>query len=1389
MTNKWMMNRAGLLNFWYYDEEIFDFSDGKLLLRGSNGSGKSVTMQSFLPVLLDGKKSPDRLDPFGSKARRMEDYLLGEKEVVDRDERTGYLFIEYKKGKSDQYITTGIGLQAKRNKPMKFWGFVITDNRRIGDELKLYKSEKSGGETQKIPRSRIELETVIGEGGHVVQTQKEYMALVNKYIFGFDTLDAYEDLIKLLIQLRSPKLSKDFRPTVIYEILEAALPPLTDDDLRHLSDTIEQMDQTKQQIEQLEREWQAIQKVNRAYDQYNQRRIADQGQEWLRSIKKFDDEGQALNSLQKEKKKLEQDIANTVHEKQQLDQQQEVFQKKQERLKSHKIWDLEKELRDKTLELTEEGQKLDKLENQVSELKMKEVQLREKQNRSEAKTNELEEEIQNQLEDMAYSAEQSSFTKHEMNVEDYSRVREQQFDFTIWKKETSSHLKEVDEMVEHFRSFQRLKEDYEAKDLERAEEQRMLDEKLQEEREWIRLFEEDIEKKRAEIHEWVQGIEWLTEADQRLQQSSRTLHTLYKRTNYDEVKAPFREAYFAFEDAERERRSTLTFQKNQLEEQRVEKEAELQQWREKKDPEPEMSQVTKLAREQFRQKGHSFVPLYAAVEFQEHVPNDVKQRIEGILLETGMLDALIMNEEVEMMHDRMLTPNPVFFQQTLADYLKPDPEVSSYVSPERVDEVLRSIVVHQEEGNTVIHEDGHYQIGIVKGHSLPYKEVRFIGRSARKRYRNEKIAEIETELTELTVKIGEILVGIQKINERMALAKEKMDRFPIDEDLQESYRQVEKTRFLVTQHQQQVEKLDQQVKAIYKKYQEKKYVIDERARLFDLEKTLDAYLYAKEEMSRYKDDLFGVEKWHTEWINEVRRVRELTEQVEDVSGRVDELRGDMNITNDLVERLNQHVFEIEEQLKQEGAENIRQQINDVEDALSKITIQLKEANRRLPEKETALEYVQRDIKTQDDRCEFWRKIESAWEQSFTQEVEYQFVFSKEEAEGVSELELAKRAAHEFASLITEKDSSRIDGQLTSTYYAQSSDLMEYRMKDYHDYSVVPEWMTDYIDDEYKPFIEQWRQKSNRRMIDLDYQGKRVNPYYIQDVIEKDRERQENLLNDQDEELYEDILFKSVGSKLRSRIRRAKIWTKKMNHLMETRDTSSGLTFSIRWKPRTADVEEELDTKDLVDLLMQDARLLKEEDLQKITGHFRSKIANAKQLLDTKTEGQTLLQVLKEVLDYRKWFSFVLSYRRENEPKRELTNHAFYQFSGGEKAMAMYIPLFTACYSRYQEADDAAPYIITLDEAFAGVDENNIREMFEIVEHLGFNYMMNSQVLWGDYDTISSLAICELVRPKNADFVSVIHYNWDGKKLAVSDFETDDADSKESTEVITGEPLI
>ncbi|WP_243141103.1 MULTISPECIES: hypothetical protein [unclassified Lactonifactor] len=91
MSGRWKMNRIGFVNFWLYDEEIIDLTDGKLLLRGQNGSGKSITTQSFIPFILDGDRTPSRLDPFGSSDRRMEYYFLGEE---GKEEATGYLFLE-----------------------------------------------------------------------------------------------------------------------------------------------------------------------------------------------------------------------------------------------------------------------------------------------------------------------------------------------------------------------------------------------------------------------------------------------------------------------------------------------------------------------------------------------------------------------------------------------------------------------------------------------------------------------------------------------------------------------------------------------------------------------------------------------------------------------------------------------------------------------------------------------------------------------------------------------------------------------------------------------------------------------------------------------------------------------------------------------------------------------------------------------------------------------------------------------------------------------------------------------------------------------------------------------------------------------------------------------
>lgn len=142
--------------------------------------------------------------------------------------------------------------------------------------------------------------------------------------------------------------------------------------------------------------------------------------------------------------------------------------------------------------------------------------------------------------------------------------------------------------------------------------------------------------------------------------------------------------------------------------------------------------------------------------------------------------------------------------------------------------------------------------------------------------------------------------------------------------------------------------------------------------------------------------------------------------------------------------------------------------------------------------------------------------------------------------------------------------------------------------------------------------------------------------------------------------------------------------------------------------------------------------------------------------------QSFHAIMREVLDYRQWFEFQLECQKTGEKRRELTDRVFFTFSGGEKAMAMYVPLFSAVVAKYAGARQDAPRLISLDEAFAGVDEMNIRDMFRLMVEFDFNFMINSQILWGDYDTVPALAIYQLVRPENAKYVTVIPYIWNGK---------------------------
>ena len=166
-------------------------------------------------------------------------------------------------------------------------------------------------------------------------------------------------------------------------------------------------------------------------------------------------------------------------------------------------------------------------------------------------------------------------------------------------------------------------------------------------------------------------------------------------------------------------------------------------------------------------------------------------------------------------------------------------------------------------------------------------------------------------------------------------------------------------------------------------------------------------------------------------------------------------------------------------------------------------------------------------------------------------------------------------------------------------------------------------------------------------------------------------------------------------------------------------------------------------------------------MKKITDHFGAKVKEGIRNYEGTSEARNYHTIIQEVLDYRKWYEFKLSFEKKNERKKELTNNEFFRFSGGEKAMSMYIPLFSAVYARYENASKDCPRIISMDEAFAGVDEDNIRDMFRLLDELDLDFIINSQVLWGDYDTVKDLAISEIIREENDTTVLVLRYHWNG----------------------------
>lgn len=1355
--SSWEINRVGLINFWYYDEEYFDFADGKLLLRGSNGSGKSVTMQSLIPVLLDGKTASYRLDSFGSRARRMEDYLLGEESVTKKNERTGYLFIEYKKKEHDIYFTTGIGLQAKRGKGLQTWYFALTDNRRIKYDFSLF--EDLGGDNLQ-PLSKRRLSNRIASGGIVLNSQKEYQELVNQRIFGFATLEDFNNCIKLLIQLRSPKLSKEFNPTAIFEILTNALPTLKEEDLQPVSNTLEQIDSSRLKLEQLEREERALTKLNKAYETLYTDKLRNIAKKWLDNKASTDKKQKELGGKRTEETELKQEQTRLEDELQTIRMNLDLWREENEELSKHQVFQLISE-EEKIKEALVKGEKaIEKLEKQLKQKEGYIFAITKKTEALEIEMADLKQELTELLNEMEDHAETAGYlVQHQVHMGSYNRSKDRPA-LAYWRKQNKVNSYHLQICIEKLKDLQR-----EINELKRIDGElgRSLEERDQHTKKihhWQQIFVDERAKVEAKLIEWRKDLPF--EFDSSIfNEVLHNLESIYEGFNrFDDILKPLYKVINEEEQRLTRKIIPIDSELDLLKAKINGKELEKKEWLEKREPEPLRSEASSKFRECLRAQKKGVYPFYDCVDYRNEVTEEIKNKIEGALLESGIMDALVSNEKLELDGDKQLIPHPLKTDRsTLADYLIPDCD-GLEVEKELVSGILQSIEVTKAaldwNGSGKINTDGTYQVSLMKGMVSSEYQAIFIGKSSRERYRKEQIEKLVEEISILTNQLNELQDEKQQLKQKKEMVKVALEHLPEDENILVAFTEKSNEEKLRTDCNVKLERNQQLLTEAQKKVNSLKAKLNQFSKNDELELNLIVFQAALKSMQDYEEAFL-------EWESKLRdfhvaEAQILTDQEQLFIHEQEQQEVAMELEDIKLE------YKIGEKKLTSNQE--RQKLSKAQDILERMTsVKQNIRNSGLREKE-----IQESIQQCRENMAIIRQNLSDLERNlnfaepFTGLLEETFMNEFKRYNELLEENSLKEAAMDLFNNWDYQDSqhNQYEKKLENEFHLLENILLDYRPI-IRQVSIMsePDWLKNHTNEEALSMMENWRTINQQKILEVNSEGVWKDPKVLINQLNLQIEKTRLMLRASDEELFEQIIFHSVGKIIRQLIQKAQKWIVEMNEILMGQDNSSGLKLSIKWLPIAGANEDELSTQELVKLLKKDTSILKEEDTELMKKHFRAKIKYAKELRDEGENEESLYQVLQQVLDYRKWFEFELKYSRENVAETKLTNNKFNQFSGGEKAICMYLPLFTAIYSRYQDASKNAPYIITLDEAFAGIDNLNIAELFKATEQLGFNYIMNSQALYGEFSTVSSLNTYELIRPKNAPIVSTLQYHWDG----------------------------
>lgn len=1315
--------RMGVVNLYEYANEVFVFEDGKLVIKGANGVGKSRALELTYPLLLEGDLAEHRVDTTGKQGRPFA-WNLSLGDVYPR--RIGYAWLEALVPVGDdgetEHVTIGMGAsggQSGGNQTIDSKWFFILRGTRLLDPARNVGDVDVAPEGQ--PLNRRALTSALGTSGRTFTTAADYRRAVNDALFGFASMDAYQSMVNLLFLLRRPKLAEVLNPDVFHEQLTASLPELQLNLIKEGADRLDALERMRSRIEGLRADREASLAFGEVYGRYAQRLAHERATRLLEAERLRRGAVEDVAKFRREQEELVRVQALHASQAAEADARRGSLEGHRDALQRKLDSPGAQRLKEATAAARAAEQNHATLSRRVGEITDDRVELLDEERQLQADADQAAEQLataQTALETRfracgvpakPWPAEPEALVAH---VADAERDRGHREQLLRRAAQLETELDRVDDELDRAeRHVGALVETLKVKQAQGLEAGEALETARRE-------VEDLVEWWARELVELAVDDDALTQLLAGLDGESGALDLTVVAAAHDD----HRDRTQALHAEAEHRLSRLEVDRGAVDD-------ELERLAEGLTGSPE--------RASWRAPGDA-PALWELVDFADRLTAAQRDGLEAALDVSGLLTGTPAADGVRAADGQLLLQagTPVS-GRSLADVLVAESE-----DAETLRTVLASVAVVDADADAVVHKrgpvvlglDGSCGVGPIRARREPWAAA-WVGAAARERSRLKRKAELEREAKRLDAEIGELKTTLGSLDAATQRARSEA----------QSLRGADRAYLAARNRQQAADVAVELARSAVRAAEDDVTATRVKRR--------DARLAATSFQREHDLPDRAARQALAEDLAELRsQLRELLQPADRLArnrrGLV-MLRAKLTVKQEALASAESERGAAEEERTRLAGElaKVRElegpqllNVQDELDATRRALAEVHAALKALAEEQTTLTKRSGVMEAQagvvtDRSNTAANRLATAVEAMAALGV-HGLLELQHDASGGAALHAARRLAAEPAPAETLM-------QLNTRVSAQIAELRE---------TLSPS--RGYV-------VSQEHPGDDRDVIVVTVTSS-VGRQPVSELAQELGTQLDGLkasISDSEQQLMRKWIVDGLADALAIRLAEVREQVERTNRVLARCPTHFGIRVGLRWEVESEAPEA---LRETVDLLRRGPGML-DADAQSRLGTRLQELIDAER---DRGEGTTSEQIAR-ALDYRQWHRYWVLVTRDGGPTRKLTNRQLVSGSGGERAIMLQLPLLAAVAGFFDGAAMACPRALVLDEAFEGIDDAHARQMLDVLGELDLDFMMASYKLRPFVPT-HRFALINLRRFRSQRVVVGQRSVWTGSQLLADD---------------------